>query len=466
MIKAFTASLSLRLLGIFIITAILIIVILIGLFSTGLRSQWRRSIQPHLVQYAQYVQQDLGSPPQLERAEALARKLPVDIYIYQGSQFQFSTTSEPLTLSTLTFRPVNKRLLRSGENQLTANGLRVSISGRNEAGQGIFKIEENGYSVYYDLHPHAHDSPHRARGNRLGNELILALLALAIVLTASYFLIRWQLFPIRQMKASVRRMASGELDHRIDRRGHGDLDRLAQSIDSMAEQIQAMLDAKRQLLIAISHELRSPLTRARITTELLPDTTNKERLLNDLVEMNRMISDIMESEQLQNNHTVLNLETFDIGALLDDEAGKLLPGLQLQQSQPGKAINFSGDAARLRILLRNLVTNALQHGRAEDGTVDVRVLLEESDTHVILCVTDKGKGIEQQHLDRLTAPFYRPDASRSRETGGFGLGLFLARLIAEAHGGTLTIHSTPAEQPGTRVRVSLPRQRVTPSTVV
>lgn len=465
MIRALSSSLSLRLLGIFVVTSTLVIVILISLFSQGLRSQWARSIRPHLVQYVHYIQQDLGYPPAPERADILAQRLPVDIHIYRRDALIHATSSRLLDLDKLEFEPVGKRwknrYKESSEHSPETDSKRPpptilagSFRTSRNSPQRILRIENDDYTIYFDLRE---PRPAYSRFYRFNDELLLALLLLAAVLGSSYLLIRRQLSPIRQLQKSVGLMSEGNLSHRINRAGNSDLDKLSNSIDSMAARLQAMLDAKRQLLIAISHELRSPITRARINTELLPASRQRDRLLEDLSDMERMIKDIMESEQLQGQHSVLNRETLDLGSLLLEELEHIAPGTPLQRLSDTTELQISGDAARLRIMLRNLVLNARQHGKSADGSIHLQVSIEGSGTNLRLTIADQGQGIGKEHLEEITAPFYRPDASRSRETGGFGLGLTLARLIAEAHGGSLSISSDPETRKGTRVMVTLPR---------
>ena len=229
--------------------------------------------------------------------------------------------------------------------------------------------------------------------SRFGNELAVALLGLAVVLFLSYLAIRHQLRPIWQIQKSVGRMSNAELDHRINRKGSSDLDVLAQSIDGMAERLQALLDAKRALLMALSHELRSPVTRARITTELLPESKNRERLAEDLQNMERMIHDIMESEQLQSNHAVLNKDTLNLEDLLSDELKRIFPTVDLSVSPTYRIQTIEADAARLRIAFRNLLLNAQQHGASDDTTVKLNVSLSENDDLVEVVIRDYGKGI-------------------------------------------------------------------------
>jgi signal transduction histidine kinase len=127
-------------------------------------------------------------------------------------------------------------------------------------------------------------------------------------------------------------------------------------------------------------------------------------------------------------------------------------GRTIQLLAPEHDINVVADEVRVRLLLKNLLDNALRHTPA--GSPPPELTLEQRDHVAELTITDHGTGIEPQHLPHLSEPFYRADAARLRETGGYGLGLYLCRVIAEAHGGTLHIDSQPGQ--GTQVRVSLP----------
>lgn len=452
--KFFSSSLSLRLLCIFIVTAVLLFTMLVAAFSSGLNGQWRRSIQPHLVQYVEYVQQDLGNPPIPDRATALSQKLLVDIYIYEKKQFVFSTNGQILEVDKLTFQSVTRKRPSGDRRTISGPNLDAYISNHSNERKRILRIDQNGFSVYYDLQ---NIGPRRKHIPEFVSELLLALVGLALVLTGSYFAIKHQLLPIRQIQKSVKRMSNAELEHRINRAGSSDLDVLSQSIDSMAERLQALLDAKRQLLMALSHELRSPVTRARITIELLEETKHKDRLLDDLKNMERIINDIMESEQLQSSHTVLNKQAVNVHVILSDELNRLCPDVTLKGTKNCSEQTLEADEARLRIVFRNLLLNALQHGTSNSKKPDIEVSLIDTTDFFEVVIRDHGVGIAPDQLKFVTDPFYRPDPSRSRDTGGFGMGLTLAKLITEAHAGTMKIESYPDVDPGTRITICLPR---------
>jgi len=442
MSNPFSRSLSLRLLGIFIATALLIIAILITLFFKGLGSQWDRSIQPHLVQYVQYVQDDLGDPPDPDRAQALANELPVAITIYHGRTLLHSTGGQTghtaeVDVTDLDYHPLPRHLRDSlnrvrGRHEANTLAMVSKRHGTRNPGESVLRLQRNGYTVYYSL------LPRPGSNTRHTDALLYALASLGVVLFASYALIRRQLNPIRKIQRAVSHMGKGELDNRIGIPGDDDLADLGNSIDAMAARQQAMLDAKRQLLLAISHELRSPIARARIATSLLPESVNQQRIEDDLLEMQRLITDIMESEQLQ-HHAVLNQTMLAFDNLVQTEVNTFPEPVTVTVTA-SQALTVFGDAARLRVLIRNLVANALQHGKSHsDEAPTVTVGINKTKSHVELHVLDEGPGIAPEHRDRITDAFYRPDDSRSRSSGGFGLGLTLAKLIAEAHGGSLTI---------------------------
>ncbi len=455
MIRALSSSLSLRLLFIFILATILLLFILVTSFASGMDGQWRRTIQPHLVQYVQYLQQDLGSPPSSLRADQLSQSLNVDIYIYQQDELVHATNEKQLALNSLNFVTVTNRLPQTMREKIVETGIKAYVSRSKHFRRPILRIDQDQHSIYYDLGTENRQTSYSGRPNF---ELTKAIIGLSLVLLASYFAIRHLIRPIRQIQSSVHRMSNAELSHRINRSGNSDLDELAHSIDGMAERLEALLDAKRQLLMALSHELRSPVTRARITTELLPDSRNRERLIDDLSNMERMINDIMESERLQSHHSVLNKEEVNVSNILSDELLHSVPEIVIEQKDIQQGLLVNADAARLKIAFRNLLLNADQHGKDGTGTTQLDVSLEQQGDQIVVSIRDYGQGIEPEHLKRITDPLYRPDSSRTRTTGGFGMGLTLARLIVEAHQGEINIESKPTLAPGTKLTVRLPTQ--------
>jgi signal transduction histidine kinase len=215
----------------------------------------------------------------------------------------------------------------------------------------------------------------------------------------------------------------------------------------MAESLHGMLDDQRALLLAMSHELRSPLTRARVNTELLDDSPERTALLRDLGEMRELINSLLESERLARGADALQAEPVDLAALARDVVSTQFEGQTFTLQLDAAIGPVRADPARLRLLLRNLIDNALRHGAGATQPPEV-FLRREPDGRIALGVRDHGPGVPVEHLARLGQAFYRPDSSRTRGSGGVGLGLYLCQRVAQAHGGELRLR---AAEPGLEV---------------
>jgi signal transduction histidine kinase len=235
-----------------------------------------------------------------------------------------------------------------------------------------------------------------------------------------------------------------------------------------------MLEAKRALLLAISHELRSPLTRARLNTELLPETAQvnpqRDALLRDLQEMASLITDLLESERLSAKHAALQREPLTPQALVALTQEVIAEVLARHPAQPDTGPNtplnirlmadarlptLTLDTTRIRLLLRNLLDNALRHSAGAPLPPELHLRAEGSG--IGIQVRDHGPGVPEHQLPHLAQAFFRPDTARTRAQGGVGLGLYLCKLVAQAHGGTFAVRNA---QPGLAVTVTLPGDRV------
>jgi signal transduction histidine kinase len=283
-----------------------------------------------------------------------------------------------------------------------------------------------------------------------------ATLAVLLALTAlAYTAVRRLLAPLDVIGAGVEAYGRGEFAAPIAVHRDDELGALADRINGMATSLHGMLEAKRALLLAISHELRSPLTRARVNVELLDDSEPRRALLHDLGEMRDLIDNLLESERLAQGHAALRPEPTDLAALATELVGAQFEDCALRQELDDVGGPVRADPTRLRLLLRNLIDNALRHGAgaAEPPAVFLR---READGQIALGVRDGGPGVAADQLSRLGEAFHRPDGARTRATGGVGLGLALARSVAQAHGGTLRIRRM---EPGLEVSAVWPPVR-------
>ncbi len=423
-------SLSGRLLLLFLLTAVLLVIVVRTGFRFGVEGSFRELAGPHLDEYLQHLLAEIGDPPTIEGAARLAQRLPVRIHLLGGERW--SSAGEP-----------PRSQPRTSTARVLADGTRVEL----ERGRDGFVIRARRGDVTVVLVPqgflHAETVP---------LAIVFTIAGVLVVLVLVYHAIRRLFRPIETIRAGIAAIGAGDLEHRLNIGRRDELGDLAASINAMADDIRDMLEAKRHLLLAISHELRSPLTRARINAELLDDSPARRSLLKDLGELETLLGELLESERLRGRHAALVREAVDPSDLLRDlvDGSFAACDVRLDVDPPGTWLSL--DPARIRLLARNLLTNAIRH-TPPDGPPPV-LSSHVDQASWTLVVADSGPGVTAEELGRLTDPFYRGDRSRQRGTGGVGLGLYLSRAIAEAHGGTLTVASGMGK--GTRVMVKIP----------
>lgn len=268
--------------------------------------------------------------------------------------------------------------------------------------------------------------------------VVLAVIV-AVVVTA-YFLLRQLLRPLRPLGEGVARLSRGELDVVLPNRTRDEFGVLTDAFNEMVSRVAAMIRARDQLLIDVSHELRSPLTRMRVALEMLPEGTHREHMARDISEMELMIGELLELERLRDGRG-LRIERHDLVALLRDLAAPLV-------SAPAEA-HADVDAEKFRTVIRNLLENAAKY--AAGATVTVAL----TDTAVVIEVLDDGPGIPESDLPNLFEPFFRVNRSRAKTPTGYGLGLSICKRILEAHGGTISARNR--EEGGAAFTVTWPR---------
>jgi signal transduction histidine kinase len=420
-------SLGARLVLLFLLFALAVTVTFLAGMQSALRFGWHDYAQPLASDYVDTLVQQIGTPPDVEKARALAARLPLRIRI-EGPVVNWS--SHPNARRDEWRRHMHPERDRNGSAwrpvRLLADGHRISF--------GLANLARD------------EDSPEDAR--LIGWATLAVLLVLT---TIAYLTVRRLLRPLNDIRAGALRYGNGDFSQPIPTRRRDELGDLAAQINGMADGLHHLLDAKRQLLLAISHELRSPLTRARLNAELVDESDARSALLRDLSEMRDLITDLLESERLAGGHAALQTEAADLNALVRElvqaQFGERGITLALAAGLPALKL----DPTRIRLLLRNLLDNALRHG-AGAATPPIVSTSRQGDG-VLISVRDHGPGVTEAQAQKLGAAFYRTDAARARSTGGVGLGLYLCRLIAEAHGGTLGVRNA---MPGLEIEVRLP----------
>jgi signal transduction histidine kinase len=434
---ALAHSLRVRLVALFLLLALAMTAIFVIGMQRALSIGWRDAARPLVVDYVDKLAADIGSPPRIEAAQALVQRLPLSVRI-SGPQVNWrSNPNEP---------DYDHRLRDSAADANAWNA---------DAPRFFERTTADGHRIRFGLNVQVwHDRPRFIGWVTLGVLLLLTALA--------YARVRRMLRPLDDIRAGAQRFGAGDFANAIpvSHAHHPDeLGELATTINTMGADIHQMLEAKRALLLAISHELRSPLTRARLNTELLPETPevepSREALLRDLGQMRDLVTDLLESERLASPHAALHREPTDLAALVAEVVAALDSAMNgapaiAQTLQTGVPM-LQLDRTRMRLLLRNLLDNALRH--SVDAARPPEVLLSQTaEGAVQITVRDYGTGVPDDQLPHLAQPFYRPDSARTREGGGVGLGLYLCKLVALAHGGSFTVRNA---QPGLAVCVTL-----------
>lgn len=285
--------------------------------------------------------------------------------------------------------------------------------------------------------------------------LIYQAIILALLLFGSWFLIRWILRPIFWLLLGVQEVGDGNLKHRVPERKWDELGDLAGAFNNMTGRVGTMIQNRDQLLLDVSHELRSPLTRIKVALEFIDDEEIKSSITEDIDMMESMITEILESERLGSNFGGLDIESTDLIQLIQtiaaQQEGKL-PGILMSNMPETLLLNI--DPKRVKTVLKNIVENALKY--SPDSGEAIEISIREKSQQVVVAVQDHGMGIPESELNLIFEPFYRTDKSRSRETGGYGLGLSLCKKIMELHKGK--IHIISPEGQGTRVELTFPKE--------
>jgi len=294
--------------------------------------------------------------------------------------------------------------------------------------------------------------------------LPMSALILVLVGAASVWFSRRLAQPLDELATAARRFGAGDTAARAGL-DHGDeLGDVGRAFDEMADRTAAMLHAQRQLMADVSHELRTPLARIRVALELAAEDpmAAKDVLTDvgaDLDEIDQLIEDILTTARLDTEQARLERRPARIGELAERAAQRFAarhPGRKLETMvATDREREIECDPVLLRRAIDNLLDNAAKY--SEPGTA-VRLVVDEAEgpdgARVEFAVVDRGIGMSAEELERAFTPFWRADGSRTRRTGGVGLGLALARRIARAHGGDVTLASAPGR--GTTARIGVP----------
>ena len=254
--------------------------------------------------------------------------------------------------------------------------------------------------------------------------------------------------PVSDLTQAAVRMRDGDLDVRVRPSGDGEIARLGQAFNAMAERLAQNERAKRHLMSDVAHELRSPVTNLRCGLEAIQDglapgdPARINALYTETLLLQRLIGDLQDLALAESGGLALHIAVIDLDTVVRRAAGHE-PTPEVSIAIEPSARFVRADEGRLEQMLRNLLSNARRHTPPE-GRITISSTRHAAADSVQLTVSDTGSGIPAEHLPHVFDRFYRVDESRDRATGGAGLGLAIVRRLAEAQGGSVSASSAGA----------------------
>ncbi len=304
--------------------------------------------------------------------------------------------------------------------------------------------------------------------------LLGAIVTIIIALTIAYYVSKSITSPIRRMQRAAERIAGGDFDSRVKVKSKDELGQLAKSLNVMADELQQQIEDLKKMdtirtdfVANVSHELKTPLTLIKGYIETLEgralnDKEKSRRFIAIIKEnadrLENIINDLLSLSEMELSRDCLNKARFDLKSQIDDIAlgfGHSLEakGITLNVDVQGEDFTIEADSDKIEHVFVNLLDNAIKYTEP-GGRIDISIREDAEDATVI--VEDNGIGIAREHIDRVFERFYRVDKARSRQLGGTGLGLGIAKHIVAAHNGKIRIESQAGK--GTKVFVTLPRE--------
>lgn len=280
-----------------------------------------------------------------------------------------------------------------------------------------------------------------------------AALAVIAAVVITLILSRRILSPVRALTNAAHQLGRGDLSQRVDIKDKSEIGELAVTFNSMAGNLERDQQLRREMVADVAHELRSPLTNIRGYLEAIrdrimsPDEKTVGSIYDETMLLARLIDDLQELTLAEAGELKLYRENEDVPELVRqavsaEQAKAIEKGLIINVDLPAGMPSVNVDFLRIKQVLLNLLENAIAH--TPPGS-SVTVAAKEAAGMVEISVTDTGEGIPAAELQKIFERFHRVDKSRSRATGGSGLGLTIARSFVEAHGGTISVQSAPGE---------------------
>jgi signal transduction histidine kinase len=277
------------------------------------------------------------------------------------------------------------------------------------------------------------------------------------------FLSQRILSPVKALTQAARKLGQGDFSQRVGSKDKSEMGELSQAFDTMAENLQRNEQLRKNMVADVAHELRTPISNIKGYLEavtdgvITPDADTIGKLSEEASLLTRLVEDLQELSLAEAGTLKLVFNEENIAGLITQtviaiEVKARVKGLTLTAALPETLPKVNIDAHRIGQVLRNLLENAITHTQ-QGGTITISARQPENSI-IEVSVTDTGEGIPAEELSLIFERFYRVDKSRTRATGGSGLGLTIAKRLVEAHGGQITVQSEIGK--GSRFTFTIP----------
>lgn len=288
--------------------------------------------------------------------------------------------------------------------------------------------------------------------------LIVGLVALMLITLLTYRALK----PVESLTKAIQHITNGNTNQQVPVRSGDEIGELTRAFNQMAATLQAQESLRRNLMNDVAHELRSPLANIQCQLEAVQDALLEpspaliDSLHAEIMLLKKLVGDLQDLALAEADKLTLHRRSVELSTLVEKAICAVSPAAQHKQMQiiftpPKTRTTVLVDANRMQQVIRNLLDNAIQHTPAQG---QISIVLEHERHRLTLRVIDSGPGIEAEHLPHLFDRFYRGDPSRSRTTGGAGLGLAIAKQLVEAHAGRIWVENN--RDAGATFLVSLP----------
>jgi len=411
--------------------AVAVVILAIIFFHTIRGDVFQGAFQAPLKDWSATIAGHIGQD--ISKAQAVAKTHHVGVIVWtENGKFAFNPDGESvepdeLLKDTSRFRRIEVHIQHAAEH-----------GGDNQKMRYTFMLDKEEFDV--DRTP-----------------LLIGLVFLLLFIIGLAYAMQISLLrPLKWLRNGVDAVSGGDFSTRVPVVRNDEIGKVARAFNQMTTRVRKMMDDRERLLADVSHELRSPLARIKVALELLPESDKRDAITQDIREMEALTTALLEREQmrtkLQTSANQPNTTTINLIAI----AGDVIDGFQntppgVDLNVPPQNLEMNGDEALIKILIQNLVENAVKFSLPDSDPVEVT--LGQSDEGVQIIVQDDGPGIPADQAEKVFEPFVKLNPARGHRSG-YGLGLNLCQRIVQTHGGHIEIQ--PGNRRGTRVLVSLP----------